>query len=99
MTTRWEPGDLRTGVLVLGAFACLVGGVIWANTSKVQDVSHLYAEFPTLSGVSTETPVLLNGFRVGNVDHIAPQTDSLGRLRFRVRMNVQWHPGGGTGVP
>ncbi|MDB4878972.1 MAG: hypothetical protein JWL60_418 [Gemmatimonadetes bacterium] len=99
MSARWEPGDLRTGLIVLGAFVCLVGGVIWANTSKVQDVSHLYAEFPTLAGVSTETPVLLNGFRVGTVDEITPLTDSLGRLRFRVRMSVQWHPGGGPGVP
>ena len=35
MTPRWEPGDLRTGVLVLLAFALLVAGVIWGNTTKV----------------------------------------------------------------
>jgi ABC-type transporter Mla subunit MlaD len=96
MTTRWEPGDLRTGVLVLGAFAMLVAGVIWGNTTKVQDLVPLYAEFPTLTGVSTETPVLLNGYKVGHVADITPLTDS---LRFRVKMLVQWHPGGDATVP
>lgn len=99
MTPRWEPGDLRTGVLVLGAFALLVAGVIWGNTTKVQDLAPLYAEFPTLTGVSTETPVLLNGYKVGRVADITPLTDSLGRLRFRVKMLVQWHPGGDAAVP
>lgn len=99
MTSHWEPGDLRTGVLVLGAFALLVAGVIWGNTTKVQDLAPLYAEFPTLTGVSTETPVMLNGYKVGHVDDITPLTDSTGHLRFRVRMLVLWHPGGGTGIP
>lgn len=99
MTTRWEPGDLRTGVLVLVAFALLVAGVIWGNTTKVQDLAPLYAEFPTLTGVTTETPVMLNGFKVGHVDDITPLTDSMGRLRFRVKMLVQWHPGGGQYIP
>jgi ABC-type transporter Mla subunit MlaD len=99
MTSRWEPGDLRTGVLVLGASAMLVAGVIWGNTTKVQDLAPLYAEFPTLTGVSTETPVLLNGYKVGHVADITPLTDSLGRLRFRVKLLVQWHPGGDATVP
>ena len=101
MTTqnRWEPGDLRTGVLVLLAFAVLVDGVIWGASTKTIDMAPLYAEFPRLAGVSTETPVMLNGFKVGQVDNIEPRTDSLGQLSFRVRMSVLWHPGGGTVVP
>lgn len=99
MSTQWEPGDLRTGVLVLGAFGFLVAGVIWGNSSKAQDLAPLYAEFPALSGVNTETPVMMNGFKVGHVDDVAPHTDSVGRLSFRVRMLVQWHPGGGSAVP
>ena len=95
----WEPGDLATGLLVIGAFACLIAGVIWAGTTKGQDLAPLYANFPALAGVSTETPVLLNGFRVGHVDDIEPRTDSLGRLTFRVRMSVLWHPGGESAVP
>lgn len=96
---NWEPGDLRTGVLVLLAFACLVIGVIWGASKKTTDMASLYAEFPRLSGVSTETPVLLNGFKVGQVDDVEPRTDSLGHLSFRVRMSVLWHPGGGNVVP
>ena len=99
MSARWEPGDLRTGVLVLGACALLVAGVIWGNSTKVQDLEPLYAEFPTLTGVSTETPVMMNGYKVGQVAEIAPMTDSAGRLRFRVKMMVQWHPGGGAAIP
>lgn len=95
MKPRWEPGDLPTGILVLGAFLLLVAGVIWGNTTKVSDLQALYAEFPMLTGVSKETPVMLNGYRVGHVDDITPITDSAGRLRFRVKMLVQWHPGGG----
>ena len=99
MSRRWEPGDLPTGILVLGAFALLVAGVIWGNSTKVQDLAPLYAEFPTLTGVSTETPVMMNGYKVGHVEDIAPLTDADGRLRFRVKMLVQWHPGGGGMVP
>lgn len=99
MSARWEPGDLRTGVLVLGAFALLVAGVIWGNSTKVQDLAPLYAEFPTLTGVSTETPVMMNGYKVGHVAEIAPMTDTAGQLRFRVKMLVQWHPGGGSAIP
>jgi ABC-type transporter Mla subunit MlaD len=97
--SSWEPGDLRTGVLVLLAFACLVAGVIWGASSKKTDMAPLYAEFPRLTGVSTETPVMLNGFKVGQVDDIEPRTDSLGQLTFRVRMSVLWHPGGGERIP
>ena len=101
MTTQssWEPGDLKAGVLVIVAFAGLVAGVIWSASSKKIDMAPLYAEFPRLSGVSTETPVLLNGFKVGQVDDIEPRTDSVGHLTFRVRMSVLWHPGGGNVVP
>jgi ABC-type transporter Mla subunit MlaD len=95
----WESGDLRTGLLVVGAFVLVVAGVIWTASASRQDLAPLYAEFPTLAGVTTETPVLLNGFRVGQVDGIDPQTDSLGRLTFRVRMAVQWHPGGASVAP
>lgn len=95
-TPRWESGDLRTGVLVLAAFALLVAGVIWGNVTKVQDLQSLYADFPTVTGVSTETPVMLNGYKVGHVEEIVPVADSVGGLRFRVRMLVQWHPGGGA---
>lgn len=96
MRSHWEPGDVRTGVLVLGAFVLIVAGVIWGNSTKVQDLAPLYAEFPTLTGVSTETPVMMNGYKVGHVAEIAPVTDSSGTLRFRVKMLVQWHPGGGA---
>jgi ABC-type transporter Mla subunit MlaD len=95
----WEPGDLRTGVLVLLAFGCLVAGVIWGASSKKTDMAPLYAEFPRLTGVSTETPVMLNGYKVGQVDDIEPRTGPLGQLTFRVRMSVLWHPGGGDIVP
>ena len=94
-----EAGDLRTGILVIGAFVLLVAGVIWGASSSRQDLAPLYAEFPALAGVSTETPVLLNGFRIGQVDAVEPRTDSLGHLTFRVRMLVQWHPGGARAVP
>ena len=94
MKSTWEPGDIRTGLLVLVAFATLVGAVIWAKSSGSSDLAPLYAEFPTLSGVTVETPVTLNGFKVGHVDEVVPKTDSMGHLSFRVRMSVLWHPGG-----
>ena len=94
MKATWEPGDVRTGLLVIGAFATLVGAVIWAKSSEGSDFAPLYAEFPTLSGVTKETPVTLNGFKVGHVDEVVPRTDAMGHLSFRVRMSVLWHPGG-----
>lgn len=100
MKTNWEPGDVRTGLLVVGAFATLVGAVIWAKSSGSSDLAPLYAEFPTLSAVTAETPVTLNGFKVGHVDEVVPKIDAMGHLSFRVRMSVLWHPGGpGTPVP
>jgi ABC-type transporter Mla subunit MlaD len=87
-----EPGDFRTGVLVLLAIGLVVAGVIWVSPARGPRPIEFYTEMRELGGVSLETPVVLNGFKVGQVDKVDPYIAGDGRLHFHVGMAITWQP-------
>ena len=87
-----EPGDFRTGLLVLFAFALVLAGVIWASPARGPRPIEFYTEMRELGGVSLETPVMLNGFKVGQVDKVDPYIAGDGRLHFHIGMAITWQP-------
>lgn len=87
-----EPGDFRTGLLVLLAFVLVIAGVIWVSPARGPRPIEFYTEMRELGGVSLETPVVLNGFKVGQVDKVDPFIAGDGRLRFHIGMTITWQP-------
>ena len=92
MRASAEPGDFRTGLLVLLAFVLVVAGVIWVSPVRGPKPIELFTEMRELGGVSLETPVVLNGFKVGQVDKVDPYIAQDGRLHFRIGMAITWQP-------
>ena len=95
MRNTSEPGDLRTGLLVLGAIGLVVGGIVWVSPMRGPKPVEFFTELPELSSVSLETPVILKGFRVGQVDLVEPAMSSDGKMHFRIGMAITWQPGAG----
>lgn len=92
MRTSAEPGDFRTGFVVLLAFVLVIAGVIWVSPARGPRPIEFYTEMRELGGVSLETPVVLNGFKVGQVDKVDPYIAGDGRLHFRIGMSITWQP-------
>lgn len=79
-------------MLVLLAFALVLAGVIWVSPVRGPRPIEFYTVMRELGGVSLETPVVLNGFKVGQVDKVDPYIAEDGRLHFRIRMAITWRP-------
>ena len=92
MRATAEPGDFRTGALVLLAIVLVIAGVIWVSPARGPRPIEFFTEMRELGGVSLETPVVLNGFKVGQVDKVDPYIGSDGRLHFRIGMAITWRP-------
>ena len=92
MRVSAEPGDFRTGMLVLLAFVLVFAGVVWVSPARGPRPIEFYTEMRELGGVSLETPVVLNGFKVGQVDKVDPYIAGDGRLHFRIGMSITWQP-------
>ena len=92
MRATAEPGDFRTGLLVLVAFVLVVAGVIWVSPARGPRPIEFFTEMRERGGVSLETPVVLNGFKVGQVDKVDPYIAGDGRLHFHIGMSITWKP-------
>ncbi|CAN5438239.1 hypothetical protein BH09GEM1_BH09GEM1_07000 [soil metagenome] len=92
MRASAEPGDFQTGALVLFAIVLVIAGVIWVSPVRGPRPIEFYTEMRELGGVSLETPVVLNGFKVGQVDKVDPYIAGDGRLHFHVGMSITWQP-------
>src|SRR3954467_5339107 len=66
--------------------------VIWVSPARGPRPIEFYTEMRELGGVSVETPVVLNGFRVGKVDQVDPYIAGDGRLHFHIGMAITWQP-------
>ena len=99
MRTTTEPGDLRTGLLVLGALALVVGGIVWVSPMRGPKPVEFFTDLPELSSVSLETPVILKGFRVGQVDLVEPAMSADGHMHFRIGMAITWKPAAAEQTP
>lgn len=94
-----EPGDFLTGLLVLFAILIVTVAVVWVSPVHSVRPVPLYTEASQLGGVTLETPVLLNGFKVGQVDMIDPNVAPDGRVFFRIRMAMQWQIASSDATP
>ena len=67
-------------MVVLLAFVLVFAGVIWVSPARGPKPIEFFTEMRELGGVSLETPVVLNGFKVGQVDKVDPYIAGDGRL-------------------
>jgi MlaD protein len=96
---KWESADLRVGAAVLAVVALLASATVWLAGARGRDDGDLYAEFSRVDGVAAQAPVQLGGYTVGRVESIEPHADSVGNIRFRVTMRVQWRLPSGARLP
>ena len=79
-------------MVVLLAFVLVFAGVIWVSPARGPKPIEFFTEMRELGGVSLETPVVLNGFKVGQVDKVDPYIAGDGRLHFHIGMAITWQP-------
>ncbi len=83
--------ELKVGIII----TLTIAGVLWGiNYLKGIDLfsssNKFYAVYDDVNGVVTSNPVILNGFKVGQVDKIVYTNDKSGKLvvTFRIKDNV-----------
>lgn len=82
-----ERGDVGVGLTVAGALVVVVGAWLWL-TRPDKDYFALYTEFDVVEGLNEQTPLRLQGFAVGRIRSIRPETTAQGATVFRVEMGV-----------
>ena len=85
---RIERGDIGVGLTLLAALVLVVGGWLWLTRSG-DDYFALFTELDVVDGVTTQTPVRLQGFTVGRVQEISPVSTEAGSVVFRVELRVE----------
>jgi ABC-type transporter Mla subunit MlaD len=83
-----ERGDIGVGLTLLTATVVLVGGWLWLSRAS-DDYFALFTEFDVVEGLTTQTPVRLQGFTVGRVQSITPSSTETGSVVFRVEIRVE----------
>lgn len=84
---RIERGDVGVGLTVLAAVAVVAGAWVWLNRPD-QDYFPIFTEFDVVEGLTEQTPVRLQGFAVGRIRSIRPETTEQGTTVFRVELGV-----------
>ena len=63
--------EFAVGIVVIGAFALIVGGALWLSGARLGRAEQLHtARFRTVGGLGVGKPVVLRGVRVGRVETI-----------------------------
>lgn len=63
--------EFAVGIVVIAAFALVVGGALWLSGVSIGRADALYtARFRTVGGLGVGKPVVLRGVRVGRVEEI-----------------------------
>lgn len=63
--------EFAVGLVVIGAFAAVVGGALWLSGAHLGRTEAVYtARFHTVGGLGVGNPVVLRGVRVGRVESI-----------------------------
>ena len=84
--------EVKTGLIVILGIFCVVFGYSYLKASSLFDNSKtLYAVYDNVGGLQPGTEVLLNGFHIGNVNHIGFK-DNTGKLlvKFSVHSNFDF---------
>ena len=86
-------------MIALLALVIVIGAIVWVSPARSARPMELYTEMPKLGGVALGTPVLLNGFQVGQVDKVDPHMAHDGLLHFRIRMAISWQVASADSTP
>lgn len=84
---KMERGDVGVGLTLAAALVVVVGAWLWL-TRPDKDYFALYTEFDVVEGLNEQTPLRLQGFAVGRIRSIRPETTEQGATVFRVEMGV-----------
>lgn len=82
-----ERGDVGVGLTVAAALVVVVGAWIWL-TRPDKDYFALFTEFDVVEGLNEQTPLRLQGFAVGRIRSIRPETTEQGATVFLVELGV-----------
>lgn len=95
-----ERGDVGVGLTIAAALVVVVGAWLWL-TRPDKDYFALYTEFDVVEGLNEQTPLRLQGFAVGRIRSIRPETAEQGSTFFRVEMGVdrKFLGQGGLSIP
>jgi len=74
------------GVFVLGMLAVFFG-VLYKITGRTGPTDEYYVMYSNITGVKYGTPVLYEGYQIGQVEQIEPEHTSQG-TRYRLRLSV-----------
>ena len=98
---RLDKGDIAVGLAALVAVGIAIAAFVWLSAPLRRDTGAgaLYTEFPELAGLSVQNPVVIKGFKIGQVDDITPHISADGNLVFRIRMSIQWRLADSTQLP
>jgi len=85
---KWEPADLRAGIIVVAAVGIAAWSTMWLRRSQVVQGDEYFAEFDRIEGIGLQAPVQLQGYTVGRVAEITPRATPDGHITFRLRFLV-----------
>ncbi len=85
---KWEPADLRAGLIVVAAVGIAAWSTMWLRRSQVVKGDEYFAEFDRIEGIGLQAPVQLQGYTVGRVVGITPRATPDGHILFRLRFLV-----------
>jgi phospholipid/cholesterol/gamma-HCH transport system substrate-binding protein len=83
--------EAKVGLVVSGAIAALIWGINYLKGSELfSRTNRLYAVYTNIDGLVTSNQVVLNGYKVGQVQQLRFIPDNSGRIlaTFRVRKDV-----------
>ncbi|HJU83878.1 MAG TPA: MlaD family protein [Holophagaceae bacterium] len=88
-----EKNDFRIGLFVVGAVAAFLGLLAFKNAKQVVEKNYpLRVRLENLEGIDVGTPVLLQGYRVGQVERIRLERDGVDyhlEARIAVREDIR----------
>lgn len=85
---RIERGDVGVGLTVAAGVALALVAWLWL-TRPSDDYFPIFVEYDRVESLGEQTPVRLQGFSVGRIQSIRPQTSAEGSVVFRVELRVE----------
>jgi phospholipid/cholesterol/gamma-HCH transport system substrate-binding protein len=81
----------KIGILVVGAIALLIWGVSYLKGEDIFKKEDVYfVIYPDVNGLSVSNPILINGFKVGQVSHIEYIQDTVDLFKVSFIVNNKY---------
>lgn len=85
--------EFAVGIVVIGAFAMIVGGALWLSGARLGRPEKVFtARFRTVGGLGVGKPVVLRGVRVGRVEQIRLASGNWVEAELKVYEDVALPP-------